>query len=147
MGTEFIEDEMKQYIEKMEVGDRIVTKSRVISRTDCELFAIMTGAAEPMFLAEEAAKAVGWKAQLVPGLLSYSIAIGLLIQSGFIADVKAYMGTDKMKFPAPVHPGDTIRVETELLSKKQTSKGDWVCSYKWMIKNQDDETTAEGENT
>ena len=63
----------------MKIGDKIVTKSRVISRTDTELFAIATGAVEPMFLSEEGAKAAGWKNQLVPGLLSYSIAVGLRI--------------------------------------------------------------------
>jgi acyl dehydratase len=100
-----------------------------------------------MFLADEAAKALGWEAQLVPGLLSYSIAVGLMIQSGFIADVKAYMSTDKMRFLAPVYPGDTIRVEAEVLSKKLIKSGDWICSYKWAIKNQHDKTTGEGENT
>ena len=147
MGQLYIEEDMKKYIQKMKIGDKIVTKSRVISRTDTELFAIATGSIDPMFLSEEEAQAVGWKTQLVPGLLSYSIAVGLLIQSGFIADVKAYMGTDKMKFLAPVYPGDIIRVEAEVLTQKETKKGDWICSYKWAIKNQEDETIAEGENT
>lgn len=147
MGQLYIEEDMKKYIQKMKIGDKIVTKSRVISRTDTELFAIATGAVEPMFLSAEGAQAAGWKNQLVPGLLSYSIAVGLLIQSGFIADVKAYMGTDKMKFLAPAYPGDIIRVEAEVLSQKETKKGDWICSYKWTIKNQEDETIAEGENT
>ncbi len=70
-----------------------------------------------------------------------------MIQSGFIADVMAYMGTDKMKFLAPVYPYDTIRAEAEVLSKKETKKGNWICSYKWVVKNQNDEAVSEGENT
>ena len=46
-----------------------------------------------------------------------------------------------------MYPYDTIRVEAEVLSKKQTAKGSWVCSYNWTITNQDGEAVAEGENT
>jgi len=144
---QYVEEGMQKHIPDMEIGDSFITKSRVITKTDLELYAISTGDTHPMFLSEEHARAAGWKTQIVPGLLSYSIAIGLLIQSGFIADVIAYMGTDKMRFLAPVYPYDTIRVEAEVLSKKRTKTGNWVCSYKWVIKNQNDEATAEGENT
>ena len=147
MAREFIEDDMRQYIENMEIGDKITTKSRVISKTDCELFAITTGATEAMFLSSESAKELGWEGQITPGLLSYSIAVGLMIQCGFISHVKAYMSTENMRFLNPVYPGDTIRVEAEVLSKKQIKSGDWICSYKWAIKNQDDKVTGEGENT
>ena len=147
MPQQYVEESAQKHIQDMEVGDRIVTKSRVITKTDLELYAISTGDVHPMFLSEEYAQSLGWKTQLVPGPLSYSIAVGLMIQSGFIADVMAYMGTDKMKFLAPVYPYDTIRAEAEVLSKKETKKGNWISSYKWVIKNQNDEVTAEGENT
>ena len=147
MGQQYIEENMRRYIQNMEVGDKLVTKPRVITKTDLELYAISTGDTHPMFLSEEYAGSLGWKTQLVPGLLSYSIAVGLLIQSGFIADVIAYMETDKMKFLAPVYPYDTIRVEAKVLSKRETKNGNWICSYKWIIRNQKDEAVAEGENT
>ena len=147
MGQQYIEENIQKYIQNMEAGDKLVTKSRVITKTDLELYAISTGDTHPMFLSEEYARSLGWKTQLVPGLLSYSIAIGLLIQSGFIADVIAYMGTDKLRFLAPVYPYDAIKVEAEVLSKKETKKGNWICSYKWVIRNQNDEAVAEGENT
>jgi len=44
------------------------------------------------------------------------------MQLGFISDVKALVVTDKSKFNALVYPYDTIRVETEVLSKKQTKR-------------------------
>jgi len=69
------------------------------------------------------------------------------MQSGFIADVIAYMGTDKMRFLVPVYPCDTIRAEAEVLSKKETKKRNWICNYKWVIRNQNDEAVADGENT
>ena len=144
---EYVEENMQKHIQDMEAGDKFVTKSRVITKTDLELYAISTGDTHPMFLSEEHAKSFGWKTQIVPGLLSYSIAIGLLIQSGYISDVSAYLGTDKMRFLAPVYPYDTIRVKTEVLSKKKTKSGDWICSYRWVINNQNNEDMSEGENT
>lgn len=143
----YIEEDLRKYAQNMEIGDKFITKSRTISKTDVELFAIATGDYSPMFLDKEHANELGWNNQLTPGLLSYSIAVGLLYQSGFIADVKAYMGTDKMRFLAPVYPGDAIHVETEILSKKKTKRDDWICSYKWVIRNQQGDSIAEGENT
>ena len=146
MAQLYNEEEMQRHIQNMDIGDRFITKSRVITRTDLELYAISAGDTHPMFLSEEHAKAAGWKNQLVPGLLTFSIAVGLLIQSGYISDVMAFMGTDKVRFNAPVYPYDTIRVETEVLSKKQTKDANWICSYKWIVRNQNGEAVAEGEN-
>ena len=142
----YIEENMRKHILDLEIGDKLVTKSRVICRTDVEQFAILSGDPAPAFISEKHAKAAGFEKQLAPGLLGYSIAVGLLYQSGFIVDA-LYMGTDKMRFLATIHPDDAIRVEAEVLAKKQTSKGKWVCNYKWVIKNQNDEAVAEGENT
>jgi len=147
MAKVYIEKKLRKYIEKMSIGDKIVTKKRVITKTDVELFAVNTGAAEPMFLSKEHAESMGWDGQLAPGLLVYSIAVGLMIQSGFIANVKAYMGTDNMRFIGPIYVNDTITVEAEVLSKKKVKNEDWICSYKWEIKNQNGNTTAEGINT
>lgn len=147
MSREYAEQDIQKPIQKMDIGDRFVTKPRVITKTDLELYAISTGDTHPMFLSEQAAQSAGWKTQLVPGLLSFSIAVGLLIQSGYLRDVMAFMGTDKVRFNAPVYPYDSIMVETEVLSKKQTSNGNWRCSYSWIVRNQDDEAVAQGENT
>ncbi len=147
MAKEYVEQDMQKPIQKMDVGDRFITKPRVITKTDLELYAISTGDTHPMFLSEEEAQAAGWNTQLVPGLLTVSIAIGLLIQAGYIKDVMAFMAMDKVRFNEAVYPYDTIRMETEVLSKKQTSKGNWICSYSWVVRNQKDEAVAQGENT
>lgn len=144
---EFFEEDMQKHIQNTEVGDKFVTKSRVITKTDLELYAICTGDTHPMFLSEERAKAFGWKTQLVPGPLTFSIAVGLLIQSGFISDVIAFLGMDKVRFNAPVYPYNSIRVEAIVISKKKAKKGNWICNYKWQIKNQNEIVVAEGENT
>jgi len=129
----------------MKIGDKIITKSRTITKTDIELGALLGGDYAPQFLSEKAAQDSGWKTQLLPGICTVNIAYGLLIQAGFLSDIIAYMGTDKMRFHVPVYPGDSIRMEAELTSKKKSKKG-WICEYDWMIKNQDGLNVAEGHN-
>lgn len=145
MPKHYIENDWRKPIQKMEVGDRVTTKSRVITKTETELFAIIGGDYAAQFLSERAAKENGWKNQLVPGLLSVNIAYGLLIQNGFLKDVIAYMGTSNMEFLSPVYLEDSIGVEAEITSKKKAKKG-WICEYDWIIKNQENVIVATGHN-
>jgi acyl dehydratase len=145
MTKHYVEDEWRTPIEQMEVGDRLTTKSRTLTRSEVEFGVLLAGEYAPQFLSEEAARANGWKTQLVPGLVSLSIGYGLLMQAGFLENVIAYMGTSRMRFPAPVYPGDRIRMETLVTSKKRSENG-WVCEYDWVIRNQDGVVVGEGHN-
>jgi oxepin-CoA hydrolase/3-oxo-5,6-dehydrosuberyl-CoA semialdehyde dehydrogenase len=145
MSKRFIEDNWRTPIQKMEIGDKIITKSRTITKTDIELGALLGGDYAPQFLSEKAAQDSGWKTQLLPGICTVNIAYGLLIQAGFLSDIIAYMGTDNMRFHVPVYPGNSIRMEAELTSKKKSKKG-WICEYDWIIKNQDGMNVADGHN-
>ncbi len=145
MGTHYVEDDWRKPIQKMEVGDKTTTKARIVSRTDIEMGALMGGDYAAQFLSEKAAQESGWKSQLLPGVCSLNIAYGLLIQSGFLSDVIAYIGTDNLRFHAPVYADDSIRMEAEITSKKKTGKG-WMCEYDWKIRNQDQVAVASGHN-
>ncbi len=142
---DYLEDNWRKKIQDMEVGDRLKTKWRVITKTETELFALIGGDTAPQFLSEKEARDSGWETQLVPGLCTLNIAYGLLIQAGFLSDIIAYMNTTDMQFLAPVYPGDSIRMETEVTSKKKTSKG-WICEYDWTIRKQNDTEVAKGHN-
>ena len=145
MPKHYIEDDWRRPVQSMEVGDKITTKSRTITRTEIELLALLGGDYAPQFLSERAAKENGWERQLVPGVHCLNVAYGLLIQVGFLKDVIAYMETSNMKFLGPVYWGDSIRVEAELTSKKETRKG-WLCEYNWTIFNQKQVAVGEGHN-
>lgn len=145
MGEHYIEDNWRKPIQEMEIGDKVTTKSRTITRTEIELLALLGGDYAPQFLSEKAAKENGWERQLVPGVHCLNVAYGLLIQMGFLKDVIAYMETSNMKFLGPVYWGDSIRVEAVVTSKKKTEKG-WLCQYDWTIQNQDAVDVATGHN-
>lgn len=52
MAQLYNEEEMQRHIQNMDIGDRFITKSRVITKTDLELYAISTGDTHPMFLSD-----------------------------------------------------------------------------------------------
>jgi len=145
MAKHYREDDWRKGIQNMEPGDKFTTKSRTVTRSELEFFALLGGDYAAQFLSDKAAKENGWRTQLVPGLCALNIGYGLLIQAGFIADVIAYMGTTDMQFLAPVYPEDSIRMETVVTAKKQSKKG-WICEYDWAILNQDDVAVAKGHN-
>jgi acyl dehydratase len=146
MGKFYNEEELSKKILDLDVGDKYATKLRTMTQTDLELNAIVNGDYHPMFFSEEAAKKMGWKRTLFPGLVTLNIAIGLLIQSRVTIDTIGFLGMDKIKFRAPVYPGDTIRFELELVSKKQNSKNQWIIDYKFEVKNDKNEVCIEGYN-
>ncbi len=50
------------------------------------------------------------------------------------------LGVDKMRLPRPVKPGDTIHVNVEVISKKETSKPDRaVITLHYQVMNQREE--------
>jgi acyl dehydratase len=139
---------MTKTISQFQPGEKFITKSRFVTATDVDTFARITGYDDLMFLDEEHAKSKGWKTRIVQGGLVFSMSIGLLENSGLIDDVIAYLGTDNLKFPAPVYPHDILTVDGELLDKRITKDGErGIIHYKWITKNQKGETVVEGVNT
>ena len=139
---------MAKTLSLSEIGDKFTTASKVITQGEEELFCAMTENKLPMFLSDEAAKAKGWDTRLVPGVLTFSISIGLMESSGILDDVLAFLGTDELRFVAPVYIGDTIHVEVELQEKKLTRAGDrGTVHYQWRTVNQHGKDVARGKNT
>ena len=59
MAKHYVEDSWRTPIQNMEIGDKLTTKYRTITRTDVELGALLGGDYAPQFLNEEAAKESG----------------------------------------------------------------------------------------
>jgi len=139
---------MTKTVSQFEPGEKFITKSKIITPTDIDTFARITSYDDRMFLDEEFAKSKGFKTRIVQGGLTFSVAIGLLEHSGFIDDVIAYLGSNKLWFSALVYPYDILTVEGELLDKRITKDGErGIIHYKWVAKNQRGEMVIEAENT
>ncbi len=131
-----------------EPGTRIVTQQKIVASADVPTFCAMTKQDLGMFLDDEVAKRNGWPKALVPGVYTLACSVGLMESSGILADVVAYLGVDEVRFSNPVFPGDTLHVESELLSKRLTKSGDrGLINYKWETYKQDGTLVASGVNT
>lgn len=131
-----------------EPGTKVVTQQKIVTAADISQFCEITKQDLPMFLDEKEAQANGWPTTLAPGVYTLSCSIGLMEQSGILADVVAYLGSDEVRFTNPVFVGDTLHVEAELLSKRLTKAGDrGLAHYKWETYKQDGTLVASAKNT
>lgn len=109
--------------EEMPVGFRFSTAARTITEPDLVAFVTLVGITEPLFLDERFGPDHGYQGKLVPGMLTFSYAEGLVIQTGCIHGTGlAFLETD-LQIAAPVHVGDTISVVVEVTGQRPTSSG------------------------
>lgn len=141
-------------IQHMKVGDKYVTSSRIVTRTEIENFCAATGMKLPVFASDEWVKAspehqaLGVKGSVAPGQFAMAIFLGNLITDGLLDDVIVQLATDKVKYLAPVYPYDTLRTEIEITGNRVSKSGTQVIvDYKWAVKNQNDVIVEQGENT
>ena len=141
-------------IQHMKVSDKYVTSSRIVTRTEIENFCAATGMKLPVFASDEWVKAspehqaLGVKGSVAPGQFAMAVFLGNLITDGLLDDVIVQLGTDKVKYLAPVYPYDTLRTEIEITGNRVSKSGTQVIvDYKWAVKNQNDVIVEQGENT
>jgi len=129
-------------------GEKFITDSKTISEVEQSQFCQITANTLPIFLTDEAAQAKGWSRRMVPGVMTMSCSIGLLEQAGFLDDVIAFMGADKLRYLAPVYIGDTLHVKVEFLERRPIKDGSRnVIIYKYRTYNQDGVAVLEAQNT
>lgn len=115
-----------RYFEDIEVGDRIITNGRTITETDIITYLNLTGNTEELLYNIEYIKTKSlFKERVVPAKLLLAMADALIIQTCFFgSNILAFLGLDELRINAPLFSGDTITVESEFISKKETKKAD-----------------------
>jgi acyl dehydratase len=114
---------VKGFFEDFDVGSRYPTRTRTISDADHEAFCKVTGYEVPLFLDDAYARERGLPGRLCPShlIMSFSSA---MTGDLFPHTIVALIALDHARFIAPVQPGDTLRTEVEVLSKRPTSRAD-----------------------
>jgi len=136
------------YFEEFSQGDKFTTRSRVVTGTDMDIFAALTGATNPLFLNEEFGKAQGFKGRIAPGVLILALAVGAQYSMGLFDHIVAFLGIDKLRFLSPVYPGDTIKYNVEVIEKRETErKGRGIIVFRWVGENQEGKSVLEAEGT
>ncbi|OLZ41607.1 molybdenum cofactor biosynthesis protein [Natrinema saccharevitans] len=114
-----------RYYEEFEVGETIEhEKRRTISERDNQQFCDMTMNQQPLHLDAEFASATQFDGRLVNGLYTMSLAVGLTIPDTTDGTIVANLSYDNVEHPNPVYHGDTIRVQSTVTDKRETSDGE-----------------------
>jgi acyl dehydratase len=138
-----------KYFKEFAVGERIVhEKRRTISESDNQRFCDLTMNQQPLHLDADFAAETEFGERVVNGLYTMSLAVGLTIPETTDGTIVANLSYDDVEHPVPVFHGDTIRAETTVTDKRETSDGKrGVVTMKVEVFNQDDEVVCQFERT
>jgi acyl dehydratase len=114
-----------RYYEDFDVGETIAhDKRRTISESDNQRFCDLTMNQQPLHLDADFAADTQFGERLVNGLYTMSLAVGLSIPETTDGTIVANLSYDDVEHPAPVFHGDTIRVQSTVADKRETSDGE-----------------------
>ena len=131
--------------EEHTIGARYQTLGRTVSQSDIVTFVNLCGFTEPLFMdMEYVRKESVFGRRAAPGALTFALSEGLVMQTGLIHGTgMAFLGAD-VKVLAPVLEDDTIRVDVEVVDKRETRKPDrGIVTYQHRVVNQRDEVVLE----
>ena len=113
------------YYEEFEVGETIEhEKRRTVSERDNQAFCDMTMNQQPLHLDADFAAGTQFGERIVNGLYTMSLAVGLTVPETTDGTIVANLSYDDVEHPNPVYHGDTIRAQSTVLDKRETSDGE-----------------------
>ena len=110
-----------RFFEQWTVGDHIAHElHRTVTETDNLLFSVMTHNPQPLHLDADAARRSEFGRILVNGTFTFSLMIGVSVGDTTLGTLVANLGMDAVVFPKPVFIGDTLRIETTVVEKRES---------------------------
>ena len=111
---------------------------RTVTETDNLLFTTLPLNPHPLHLDAEFAKNSIHGQILVNSLFTLSLVVGLSVGDTTLGTTLGNLGFDKTTFPNPVFLGDTIRVQTSVIDRResQTKQDRGIITFEHIGKNQ-----------
>lgn len=140
---------MGLHYEAFEEGQSFVHEpGRTITEADNVMFCSMTMNTQPLHLDREFAKKTQFGEPVVNGLLTFSLAVGLSVPDLTEGTIVANLSYEDVEHPNPVFHGDTIRAESEVISKRLTSTpGRGLVTFETTARNQEEEVVCRFQRT
>jgi acyl dehydratase len=111
------------WFEDFQPGTVLESPPRRITVEDIDRYAALTGEDHPVHMDAEFARAAGFNGRIAHGLFALALVEGLKARmGGFDRSVVASLGWDKVRFLAPLEPGDEVRLKLELVEKRPSSR-------------------------
>jgi len=128
-----------KYFEELEVG-MVIQHSigRTLTEMDNVLFSALTMNNQPLHLNEHFAQQTQFGARIVNGIFTMGLVVGITVNDLTAGTIIANLGYENVNHPHPMYHGDTLYVETHIVSKRDSnSKPDrGVVTLKHIGKNQ-----------
>jgi acyl dehydratase len=114
-----------RYFEDFEVGQEFLSPARTITSTDIVNFACLSGDFNEVHTNFEYCRSTQFGGPIAHGPLVYAVMGGLQYASG-VNDVTllALLQIDEWKMLGAVKHGDTIRLQSKVMEKRESSKAD-----------------------
>ena len=110
-----------RYFDEWQVGDRVAHNvTRTVTETDNVLISTLTHNPQPMHLDAEVARESEFGQILVNSCFTFSLTVGISVADTTLGTLVANLGFDEVKFPKPVFCGDTLRIESEVISLRES---------------------------
>jgi acyl dehydratase len=112
-----------QYYEQLEVG-RIFKHDmrRTLTEMDNVLYSALTHNPAPIHLDEDYCKQNSeFGTRIVNSAFTIGLVIGISVGDTTMGTTVANLGFDETRFPVPLFHGDTVHVETEVISRRESA--------------------------
>lgn len=133
------------YYEQFEIGK--VFKHdirRTVTETDNLIFSTMTHNPAAIHLDVEYAKGTEFGKPLMNSVFTLGLMVGISVADTTLGTTVGNLGWDETRFPRPVFAGDTLRVETTILDKRESKSRptNGIVVFEHKAFNQRDEVVA-----
>jgi acyl dehydratase len=130
--------------EEFEMGAIYDAQARTITEADVVAFAGLSGDFNPLHTDAETAKTTPFGGRIAHGMLTVAIATGMANMTGLMAGTTIALLEQNIKYMAPVKFGDTVRLQMEVIEKRESSKQDrGVVKLAAKVFNQNDELVVD----
>lgn len=139
-----------KYYQDLEVGMQIKhAKGRTVTEMDNVLFSALTMNDQPLHVNEDFASQTEFGQRIVNGIYTLGLVVGITVADLTEGTIVANLGYEKVIHPNPLFHGDTVYVETEVLSKRESkSKPErGIVQLRHIGRKQDDTVVIEVERT
>jgi acyl dehydratase len=130
---------MIEWFDDLSLGMRFRSDSTTISEADIKTFASQFDP-QPFHLDDAAARQTIFKGLAASGWHTAAIAMSLAIKARpFGPHPLIGLGVDELRWMMPVRPGDTLRLEGEVVTlTRSKTKPQGTALVKWTMYNQDE---------
>ncbi len=133
------------FLDEFVVGQVIHHQLRkTVTESDNMFFSVMTLNPQPLHIDFDFAAKSEWGKPLVNSLFTLGLMIGISVHDTTLGTTIGNLGMTETMFPHPVFHGDTIRVETEIKSVRESkSRSDrGIVEFEHRAYNQEDKLVA-----